>query len=441
MSKWHRQVGGMITGLAVILIVAACAPAAATPEFVRSRLPRERQPEARTAAVDQLVADNTAFAFDLYYQAASQEEGNFIFSPYSISMAFAMVYAGARGESEQEIAETLHFTLPPSELHAAFNTLGLGLERIGEESPNSLKLTVANAVWGQQGFTIEQDFLDVLGQNYDAGLQLLDFAGAPGPSRDTINRWVSDQTEDRIPELVSPDMIRPDTRLVLTNAVYFKAHWISAFDEERTQEQPFTLRDGSEVGVQMMSGGPPYVRCMADHGYTAVELGYGEMGYPEGGPGSTAAYSTAMLLIIPEVGQFDAIENKLDASVLREITSRLVMTNAVNASIPRFEFESNLDLVEALRAMGMSAPFDISDFEGITPGGGLSISDAVHSANITVNEWGTEAAAATAIAVLEEGMENTCEYEVIADRPFIFTIYDRTHYTLLFLGRVLNPAQ
>jgi len=406
-------------------------------QVARADVPRNVASAANPADLAALAEGNTAFAFDLYRAVAAQQDGNFLFSPYSMSLALAMVYAGARGETEAQMGQTLHYTLPQDRLHATFNALDLALTGLTQPTPEGgedeesgdLRLHIANAVWGQQGYDFLPAYLDLLAANYGAGLRLLDFAAGPDAARQAINGWVSDQTEERIQDLLPPNSVGPDTRLVLVNAIYFYGAWADQFDEASTQDDPFTLLDGGQVTVPMMAQGGLSLPYMAGDGFTAVELPYG-------------TGQAAMLVILPDAGRFAEVEAALDAARLAEIRQGLSSAAIGTLKMPRFEFESTLDLKDLLVGMGLTLPFeDAADFSGITDPTSLRIDAAVHKANITVDENGTEAAAATAVVMVEAAaMIPDQTVDVILDRPFIFAILDRSTGTVLFLGRVLNPA-
>jgi serpin B len=227
---------------------------------VRARTERETTPVVPESDLATVAEGNSRFAFDLYHQVA-EPDGNLIFSPFSISMAFAMVSAGARGDTETQIADTLHFTLPQPQLHPAYNALDLALEglnetesgeRQGDEDPGDLTLSIANALWGDQEVTFNDPFLDTLALNYGAGMHTLDFRTQPEESRQAINAWVEDETEERIKDLIPEGVITPDTRLVLTNAIYFYGAWTTRFSEDATEDGPFTTLAGDQVTVPMM---------------------------------------------------------------------------------------------------------------------------------------------------------------------------------------------
>jgi serpin B len=410
-------------------------PPAATEQagVVQSAAERITSPAVPDADLGELVAGNTAFAFDLY-QALRDQPGNLFYSPYSISLALAMTYAGARGETQRQMADTLSFTLPDDRLHPAFNALDLefasrGEARQGEEAYR-FQLNIANAMWGQQGYTFLPEFLDVLAENYGAGLRLLDFVSAPEESRLTINDWVSDQTAGKIPDLLPPNIFNDLTRFVLTNAIYFNAGWLFPFEAEDTQDGPFYLLDGTEITVPMMNQSQDLAYTEGE-GYQAVALPYGLSGL-------------AMVLLVPPAGQFEAFESSLNADGARNIGMSLDYSRywTVTLSMPKFDFESSFDLAETLATMGMPDAFtDLADFSGMTGNRELAISDVVHKAFVSVDEEGTEAAAATAsVGELASTPTPTPHVELTIDRPFIFLIRDSETGAILFVGRVVNPS-
>ncbi len=408
-------------------VVAGCAQPqvkVAEAQSLKSDKPRITSPDVTPEEVQELVRGNTAFAFDLYQTLQKGSGGNLFFSPYSISIALAMTYAGARGETEQEMARALHFTLPQSRLHPAFNSLDLALRGQAEQE-EGFRLHIANALWGQRGYKFLREFLDTLAQNYGAGLMLLDFAGDPEGARKTINDWISDQTEGRIKELIPKGMIDFLTRLVLTNAIYFKAAWAEPFAKELTSDGTFHLLDGTKVTVPMMHQVTDLGYAEGE-GYQAVELPYkGE--------------KMAMVIILPS-GDFEAFEENLSAELVQKILQEMTYI-PVDLTLPRFRVESDFRLAEALKAMGMPTAFvpDKADFSGMDGTHKLCISDVLHKAFVSVDEEGTEAAAATAVLMKVTAIRIT-QAKVIVDRPFIFFIYDRQTGAILFLGRVLNPA-
>ena len=380
-----------------------------------------------------LVAGNSAFAFDLY-QALSAEDGNLFYSPYSISLALAMTYAGARGETAQQMANTLQFTLFQERLHSAFNGLDLELTGRGEGAEGTdedgFRLNIVNALWGQEGFEFLSEFLDVVGANYGAGLRLLDFRTAAEDSRIEINDWVSEQTEGRIEDLIPEGVIDELTRLVLTNTIFFNAAWLYPFTEGRTKDGAFHLLDRGEVTVPMMKRTARFGLGKGD-GYQVIELPY------DGG-------ELSMVILLPDTRQFEAFEAPLDADLVRTISEGLVATR-VALTMPKFEFESNFSLADTLGAMGMPVAFissfgpctpKMADFSGMTGACELSITGIVHKAFVSVDEAGTEAAAATAAGVEISSLPPS----VTIDRPFVFLIRDIETGAILFVGRVADPS-
>jgi serpin B len=395
-------------------------------ELVRAEMPRIESPDVTEGQVEELVRGSNAFAFELY--RAEGGDGDLIFSPYSISLAFSMAYAGARGETAAQMAEVLGY-LPQEAQHPAFNALEQRISGLGEKESGSaavpFRLNVANAAWGQRGYRFEGAYLKTLAGHYGAGLRALDF-GQPRQASDEINAWVADQIEDRIQELVPPDVISPATRLVLANAIYFKASWLSRFEESDTQEGSFSLPDGSEVAVPMMRQ-TTYLPYAEGDGYQAVRLPYkGE--------------AVDMLIILPEEGRFEQVEERLGAGFFDEVRRSLRQEEYVRLTMPRFDFETDLDLPKLLMAMGMTAPFDpgAADFSGMTGERELYIAEALHKADITVDEKGTEAAAATALLMPVSAAPEPIQ--MTADRPFIFAIAERETGAILFLGRVTDPS-
>ncbi|MFQ6013949.1 MAG: serpin family protein [Anaerolineae bacterium] len=424
------------------LILSGCGPTTAQPievptatsmevamrEIVRSEKQRVTSADVTASDLADLVKGNSAFAFDLY-QVLREDNGNLFYSPYSISLALAMTYAGARAETAQQMADALHFTLSGDRLHPAFNGLDLELARRGEgakgKDSEGFRLNIVNAIWGQTGYPFLSEFLDVLAENYGAGLRLLDFVNAPEESRVTINDWVSDQTEGRIEDLIPQGVIDAMTRLVLTNAIYFNAAWAEPFDPDQTDDGTFYLLDGGQVTVPMMRQAEtfPYVE---GEGYQAVELPYD-------------GQELSMVILLPEAGHFEAFEGSLGAGRVDAILKGLA-GRRVSLTMPKYEFESDFSLREALAAMGMPVAFTgAADFSGMTGSRDLFIAEVIHKAFVSVDEAGTEAAAATAVVMERLAMPEE-PVEVTVDRPFIFIIRDIETGAILFAGRVVDPS-
>jgi len=396
-------------------------------EVLQSNKQRVTSPVVPQDELETLVDGDSAFAFDLY-QALREDDGNLFYSPYSISLALAMTYAGARGETEEQMANTLHFILPQNQLHSAFNSLDLELGRRGQdakEDGEGFRLHIVNAIWGQKDFEFLSEFLDLLAENYGAGLRILDFMKAPEQSRITINEWVSDQTEERIKDLIPQGLINTFTRLVLTNAIYFNAAWQHPFEENATNDGLFHLLDGGEVTVPMMRQAESFGYAEGD-GYQVVELPY------DGG-------ELSMVILLPSLGQFELFEESINAQRVDDIMKNL-NTREVALTMPKFESESSFNLKEMLTAMGMPVAFtDSADFSGMTGYRDLCIAEVVHKAFVSVDEAGTEAAAATAVVMRPTAMPVE-PVEVTIDHPFIFLIRDIETGTILFVGRVVNPS-
>jgi serpin B len=400
-------------------------------EVLQSDKPRDTSPAVDQADLAALVDGNNAFAFDLY-QTLRQEEGNLFLSPYSISEALAMAYAGARGDTEKDMAQVLNFNLPQESLHPAWNSLDLQLnernQSAEQEDGEGFQLNVVNAIWGQQGYHFLEEYLDLLAQHYGAGLRLMDFISETEQSRIAINRWVSDQTEDKIKDLIPQGAINEMTRLVLTNAIYFNASWHYSFDDQNTKDRPFYLLDGGQVEVPMMqqTASLGYAEGV---NYQAVELLYeGE--------------EISMVILLPEAGQFDTFEESLDADLVKEITGKLSKLEVI-LKMPKFEYEDSFSLKQALSTMGMEVAFTQADFSGINGKNDLCISDVLHKAFVHVDESGTEAAAATAVifeTIITSVIPQPQPKEVTIDRPFIFLIRDIPTGSTIFIGRVLNPV-
>ena len=415
--------------LAVALLsgLVACAQPTVSGEVIKSEKPRITSPQAGESDLTALASGNSAFAFDLY-QALREEDGNLFYSPYSISLALAMTYAGARDETEKQMANTLHFTLPQDRLHPTFNSLDLELAQRGQgakgKDEGGFRLNIVNAIWGQKDYHFLATFLDLLAENYGAGLRILNFASAPEESRITINEWVSDQTEDRIKDLLPPGSIDPLTRLVLTNAIYFNVAWQYPFNEDATRDGLFHLLDGGEVTVPMMSQ-KKSLGYAEGEGYQAVELPYD-------------GRELSMVILLPQAGEFETFEKSLDSQRVDAIIKNLE-SSQVALTMPRFEFESSFRLREPLVAMGMPGAFSNADFSGMTGNRDLFIADVVHKAFVSVDETGTEAAAATAV-IMPTAAPPGVTVEVTVDRPFIFLIRDIETGAILFVGRVVDPS-
>lgn len=392
-------------------------------------------PELSNDLLEQQIRGNAEFTLDLLSVLREEADSNLFVSPYSISVALAMTYAGARSNTEKEMAEALHFDLDQSNLHPAFSSLETEFEQRNEDGkeanqgPTSgqdedagpaFEFTTANAVWGQEDYPFREEYFELLDAYYGAGRKLVDFSGSPEEARRRINEWVAEQTNDRIENLLPKGSIDATTRLVLTNAVYFKAQWRHTFEEEYTKPKPFTALDGSTRDVPTM-----HQSLKASHaqieGHQLVELPY-------------ANGDTSMVVVLPAEGEFESFEEEFTVdrlAIMLEQASRA----QVDLALPKFEIESEFSLVETMQKLGMEDAFTgAADFSGMAENGGLAISEIAHKSFVSVDELGTEAAAATAVAVAESAMTKTVVMTV--DRPFLFYIRDRPTETPLFFGRV-----
>ena len=415
-----------LVALCLIGSLVGCTQPVAGKEL-KSDKQRISYPDVSQIEVGSLVDGNSAFAFDLYQQLIDNG-GNLFYSPYSLSLALAMTYAGARGETAQEMADTLHFYLSQDRLHPAFNWLDIELAKRGEgaegKDDEGFRLNIVNAIWGQENYRFLDYFLDVLAENYGAGLRILDFIESTEESRNTINEWISQQTEERIEELIPEGAIDAATRLVLTNAIYFNAAWMYPFDEKNTVDGQFTLLNGDTVIIPKMNQSE-LLNYMKGNNYQAVELPYN-------------GNELSMLLIMPDEGSFSSFEHSLSSELVANIISELE-TRQVVLSMPKFEFRTEVGLTQILPAMGMPTAFSgMADFSGMTGNRDLFISDVIHEAFVSVDEAGTEAAAATAVIMkLTAAVPEMVTMSL--DHPFIFLIRDIKTGTVLFVGRVLNP--
>jgi serpin B len=369
-----------------------------------------------------LVAGNTRFAIELYNQLR-KEDGNLFFSPFSLSTALAMTYAGARGNTAAEMAQVLHFELAPERLHPAFAKLQQRLD-VSEDEDAGYRLHVANALWPQEGYAFLPEFFELCQTHYRAGLQSVDYARATEEARQTINRWVEQRTENKIKELLKPGILTRLTTLVLTNAIYFKGDWAAQFDKDKTHDAPFTRLDGKQVSIPLMNQTGEF-GYLEDADIQVLELPY-------------AGEALSMVVLLPRKPQgLPALEESLSARKLADWLSKL-RPRTVRVALPRFKMTSEFQLNDVLQALGMRDAFIAgrADFSGMTGSRGLFIGAVVHQAFVDVNEEGTEAAAATAVVMLKGGLPPAFR----ADHPFLFLIRDVRTGSILFFGRVMDPA-
>lgn len=368
-----------------------------------------------------LVKGCNQFALELYQQLRSGDE-NLFFSPTSISVALAMTYAGAAGETQAEMASTLHFEMPNAQLHESMHAFQ-GFWATPDKD-TGIRLNLANRLWGQRGFQFLPEFLDVTRSNYGAELVQLNFADSEN-SRQTINTWVEEQTEKKIVDLIPEGFLSSDTRLVLTNAVYFHGNWAEQFKKKNTRDQDFQLNTTAKVKVPMMHRTGKCRYGEIDN-LQVLELPYGDG-------------SLSMIVLLPKaVDGLEGLEAQLNFENLQRWMQSVKQDNRLEISLPRFKTTAKFDMKRTLQAMGMRSAFDerLADFSGMTSEGALFISGVVHKAFVDVNEEGTEAAAATAVGMVMVSSPPM----FIADHPFIFMIRDNRNGALLFVGRITNPA-
>lgn len=395
----------------------------------QSALARDTSPQVSDADMATVVAGNTEFALKIFPLLDTPPGNNTFFSPYSITQAFTLLAPGARETTLSGIEQTLSFSLPQNRLNPAFNKLDLLLadKTAGTVLTSGLqtpRLNKANAVWVQQGFSILPAYLDTIAVNYGAGLRLVDFVNAAEYSRQTINTWVEEQTNNRIQNLIPKDGVSTDTRLVLTNAIWFKANWASQFSPLVTSNMSFTNRDGllSSVPFMRQNLTVPYAHVA---GSQAVDIPY-------------AGDNLSMLVIMPDPGTFDAFVSALTPMVLGDISNHLT-TQAIDFSMPKFTFTRTSSLRSILESLGMTDAFDAvrANFSGIDGKRDLYVGAVFHQAFVSVDEEGTEAAAATAIVTATTGFISP-NLTLKIDHPFIFLIRDRQTGLILFMGKVVS---
>lgn len=401
----------------------ACTPPPSPPEgaapgeLLRSSLAFDESPAVPDEDMAALADGQLALATDLL----AGMEGNASLSPLSISAAFSMLSAGARGETLEEVEAGLHL-LPQEQLHLVQNALELALrdrDVAPSDEHDGVTLAQANQLFSALDFHAEDAFLDVLAQRYDAGLRLLDFQGAPEASREAINAWVADVTREKIEDLLPEGIIDPATRLVLVNALYLNAAWQTAFEASNTAPAPFFLADGEEVEVPTMRG--------------VVEGRHGVVGDVELVELPFVGGELAFVIALPG-------DDVSEAEAIAALGERSLSGASLQLSLPKFSVRSELDLRPALEALGVSTLFTgACDLSGINPDEDLFVTGAVHEAVVEVDEKGVEAAAATAIVVGRDSSIGLDPVTVTVDKPFVFAIVDRATAVPLFVGRVLDP--
>ena len=380
------------------------------------------------AAAKEAATALNAFGVDLYAQIRTAD-GNLVVSPASIALALSMARAGAKGTTASEMDKVLHNLASDANADWIASLDASLADRTGTFKDQSgqaqqVTLRIANANFAQRGFELSPDYLKALAERFGAGVQLVDYASAPEAARAAINGWVADKTEQRIKQLVAQGTVDQMTRLVLVNAIYLKAAWLTPFEKPSTAPAAFHLADGSTVQVPMMHGGGN-LEYAKGSGWQAVALPY-------------VGQQLSMLVIVPD--DLATFEKGFDAATLNSITSGLAGREVI-LGLPKFGTETKTGLADVLTKLGMPTAFSAktADFSGITAADQLFISAVVHQANIDVDEAGTTAAAATA-AVMAGTAAPTDTVTLTVDRPFLFAVRDNVTGAVLFLGRITNPA-
>lgn len=375
-------------------------------------------PEGPPVAAFDAAGSINRFALDLY-GALSKGEGNLFFSPCSIAAALAMTYGGARGETEEQMADTIHFGVQDA-VHPSFGLLQKKLNAVQEKG--HVQLAVANSLWPEKSCPFLDDYLTLTKKYYGAAIEPLDFIHDAESARQTINQWVEKQTQGRIRDLIPGGALDDLTRLVLANAIYFKGIWANPFDEKNTRSAPFMRADGTEIQVPMMSQTAAF-NYAAGRDFQVIELPY------EGQELSMLVFQQ-LSAEGPAAWELPLTSDALQALEFHE--------ERIMVQLPRFKTESSFGLGDTLRALGMPLAFDAAqaDFSGMVGSRGLFISAVFHKAFVEVNEEGTEAAAATAVVVGVRSMPRM----FVVNRPFLFLIRENSTGTILFMGRVTDPS-
>lgn len=401
-------------------------------ELLKYDLEREANPAVSTMDVGKLGKSVTNFGLDLHHNIVDQRpEENLVTSPYSASIALGMAWAGAEDTTETQMHNVLGYPYGQDKVHPSFNKLDQQIEKEPDlpegADAQAFKLETVNSLWGHQDFPFSEGYLKTLSRNYGAGMHLVNMKDDQQQVRERINAWVADQTNDKITDLLGPGSITRMTRLVLTNAIYFKSNWQKQFDEENTADGQFTALDGTEQTVPMMYQEANFPYAEVD-GTQVIELPY------VGG-------DAGMAVFLPPEGQFEEFEQSLDAEKAKSLLDALE-SSAGEVTFPKFGYDAKATLSQTLSSLGMEDAFDSEEanFDGMVGEDAdrdLFIQDVVQKAHIDVDEKGTEAAAATGVSMGTTSVpENS--FQMSVDRPFVYLIRDRESDTALFLGRVVD---
>ena len=399
------------------------------------------------AEFDLAATATNQLAVDLHRQLAAGNE-NLCVSPYSIESALAMTFAGADGETRSEMARVLHFPSDGSAVPASFASLQHSLEEMSAKTAELVKqakrfggpsepitLAIANRLFAQKGYDFRQDFLSLVKQNYGGAFEPIDFTADASGATQHIHKWVADQTRNRIRDLIPGGALNETTRLVLANALYLKASWADPFSEKATKPEPFHVRGSAPVDVPMMRKMDRHFGYAKREGFTAVSLPY------------TGNDLQFLVLLPDEVNGLRALESKLTAEMLAGCAK--LETRDVDLHLPKFKIElPTMALARNFEVLGMKTAFDqprgSANFDRMAPrkpNDYLYISQVFHKTFIAVDEKGTEAAAATAVAMMAGSamIQRPPPVEVKVDRPFLYAIQHVPSGVCLFLGRVTDP--
>jgi serpin B len=433
---------GLLTSLSLgaLLLAAGCSSGdpkvsvQQTPDNVaRSSLAHDTNPNVSDADYKAVVDATNQFGFELLQKLVPGETGNLVYSTTSTVHALAMTYLGARGNTRTQMGAVLHDSFASGVYHTAINRLTIDLKSRNVSPHNtpsgdlSVKLNLIDDIWSQDGFTLAPTFLDDLAKYYDSGVHILDFIRNPDGSRITINQWVADQTSNRILDLLPPPSISNATRLVLSNALYFRGSWADPFDKLSTSNAAFNRLDATAVDVPMMHGERDLAYAEGTN-YQVVDLPF------DGG-------KLNMTILLPAAGYFTEIRDQLSQPWWSAATAPMASAQVMLA-LPKFNFTwGTKSLADVLKSLGMTDAFDmnLADFTGIEPSRQLYVSDVLHKAYIAVDESGAEAAAATAVVMRAGAVAPANLKTFAADRPFLCFIRDASG-EVLFAGQVLDPS-
>jgi len=397
-----------------------------TAEAVQQQESMKEMPTVSGSVMHTIARSNSGFAFDMYHQLRKSEQ-NLFFSPLSISEALAMTYVGAKGETKSQMAKTLHFKMSDYHLKYAFKGLDTHLKSFNTKEH---KLKTANAIWPEKTFSIKKSFSDDVEMYFASKSTAMDYKNNAGRAKDTINGWIAKQTNNRILNIIPS--IDPSTKLILTNAIYFKAKWLNEFEKERTDKKPFYLQNATQTEVNMMHQNR-HLKYAEGADYQAVVLPYENKG-------------TSMVVVLPHKGKYESVVSKFDRHTLERIEKNASTNYKVVLSFPKFKLTTEtMDLVDNLKALGMKKAFTNSaDFSAISNNGGLMISQILHKVFIEISEEETEAAASTVVMMrLTSAGPHAPPPPKIkvmnVNRAFIIVIKDEETGQILFMGNIVNP--